>query len=130
MDVKTRETVFGIMKLSLVVSLVATMVSFILVNNAKPVILGIWFGSIISLLLFYELALTISKAVKMNTARASRYTSFKYFIRFVIYALILAISVKSNNLNIFGTIFGILSVKLTIYFKNLILTKKSLRKEE
>ncbi|PID82776.1 MAG: hypothetical protein CSB15_01625 [Clostridiales bacterium] len=130
MQTKARETVFLIAKYSVVLSIIATIIVCIFFKNPIPIVLGLWFGTLISILLFYELALTISKAVQMNSAKASTYTSLKYFLRFLVYAVVLFVAAKNKNLNIYATVFGILSVKVSIYFQNLVVNKKFKRKEE
>ncbi len=130
MDKKTRKTVFDIGKVVVVINVAASVLMSIFLSEPMPMILGMWFATIISVLLFYELALTITRAVTMNPARASRYSSGKYFLRFFIYAVVLYVAANSPILDIYGAVIGILSVKISIYIANLVLNQKSQRKEE
>ncbi len=129
MDAKTRKTVFDIAKVVLAIDVVFSLLLYFFTSKPLPLIIGVWFATVVSLLLFYELALTISKAVTMNPERASRYTSGKYFLRFFIYAVVLYVAANSPIMNIYGAVIGILSVKISIYIANLFV-KKSQRKEE
>lgn len=121
-------------KYVLIASIVISGLSFILMDSPIPFITGLVFGTLIGILNFMELGKTLSKAVTMQPQSAQTYTTKKYFIRFVLTAVVLYVSVTADHINILGTIVGLLLIKVVIlttnlfndkeYFKNII------RKEE
>lgn len=88
--------------------------SFFLFENPKAIILGYIFGTMISMLGLKLLDNTINKAMTMTPAKASAYTSFHYFIRYLIYFIVLSISALADYLNLPSTILGLLMVKIVI----------------
>lgn len=97
--------------------------------------LGLVFGTLISMLNFRALALTLEKAVTMDPRRAQIYASSRYFIRFMTTGIVLFISIKANYLNVLGTIIGLFLIKIVILATNLFndisyFKKIFIRKEE
>lgn len=52
-----------------------------------------------------------------------------YIIRFTLYAIVLGLSYYMENLNIYGTLFGLLTFKLSLYGQSFILSKGEHRNE-
>lgn len=88
-----------------------------------PMLLGIIFGSIIALLNFRLLAITIEKAVGMPAHKAQIYAGSRYILRMTITGVVLMVSVKAPHLNIFGAALGLLSPKFVILSKTLLIDK-------
>ena len=60
-----------------------------LLTGDFPVVIGILYGLAISLLLFRLKYLQIQKALLMDVAGASRYMQSRYYINYLIYAVVL-----------------------------------------
>ncbi len=105
-----------------------------LVFRNMPLVIGLVFGALIAILNFVELSRTLQRAVHKKPADASAYTTFKYFIRFLIMAVVLYTAAVTDYIDLFGTILGLLSVKLVVYATHLLgdrrFFKKIDRKEE
>lgn len=116
---ETRDLRLKIYKYTLLVAIVAAVVAFFLVKDYIPFIKGLAFGTIIAILNFTLLAKTLEKSISLPPEKAKNYVSSRYFIRFTIYGAVLYISVVAEYINIFGTITGILSIKLVVYVLHL-----------
>lgn len=92
-------------------------------NFSKQMLLGLIFGSLIALLNFRLLALTIEKAVDMPVSKAQLYTSSRYILRMTITGVVLIVSAKAPHLSIIGVALGLLSPKFVILSKNLLIDK-------
>lgn len=109
------DLVFKIIKRTLIWSVFLIVVIFLLtLRNAKPYILGYIFGVLISILAFKLLHNSVNKSVMMEPNRARLYSTSQYFIRFIIYAVVLAIAGKADYLSLITTFLGLIMVKLVI----------------
>ncbi|SDY63444.1 ATP synthase subunit I [Tindallia californiensis] len=96
--------------------------------------MGLLFGTLISLLNFRLLYLTLNRAVTMAPAKAQKYTTFRYLIRYLLTAVVLVVSLRSPNIHTLGTVIGLLMIKMVVlqqslfndskYFKNIISGKE------
>lgn len=94
----------------------------IFAENPIPLILGLVFGIVISILNFRLLEVTIIKSSNMTPAKAQGYVTSRYFIRLVLIAGVIYASVTNPSLNVIGTIVGLLLLKLVIIFSNMLNT--------
>ncbi len=99
-----------------------------LVLRNVPLVTGLVFGALIAILNFVELSRTLQRAVRKRPAEASAYTTFKYFIRFLIMAVVLYTAAITDYIDLFGTIIGLLSVKLVVYATHLLDDRSLFRK--
>lgn len=83
-------------------------------KEPKPIILGLVFGSIISILSFKLMDNTITKAVNMPPGKATGYTVTHYFARYIIYFFVILVAAKAEYLNLLSTIGGLSAVKFII----------------
>lgn len=123
-----------IVKYTLIIMILIAAAAFMSFQEPRPFIYALIFGTLISILNFRNLALTLEKAVTMNPGHAQVYTSSKYFIRFFINAVVIFVSIKANYLNVLGAVLGLFTIKFVIIGTNLftILFSKRIfkRKEE
>lgn len=110
------DLVFKILKRTTILSFFVTGFSIFLFENPKPIILGYIFGTLISMLGFKLLSNTINKSVLMKPSRARRYSTVHYALRYLIYFIVLLVSVIADYLNFPATIFGLMAVKFVIIF--------------
>lgn len=103
--------------------LLAIISSFGIFSFAIPMIIGIIFGSVIAILNFRLLALTLEKAVNLPPGKAQAYTGVRYMIRLAITAAALIVSIKNPNLHIIGTAIGLISTQVVIFIKTLLASK-------
>ena len=88
-----------------------------------PMLIGIIFGSVVAVLNFRLLALTLEKAVNLPPGKAQAYTGVRYMIRLTITAAALIVSIKNPNLHIIGTAIGLISTQVVIFIKTFIVSK-------
>lgn len=121
-------------KFTLILFLLVSLASYVLLSSPKAFILGLIFGTLIGILNFMELGKTLKKAVTLRPQDASMYAAKKYFIRFVLTAVVLYVSATQPHINIIGTITGLLLIKVVILSTNLFNDKEYFknifRKEE
>ena len=88
--------------------------SVIFYEDWTEVVIGLSFGLLISVLCFELLSASISKAVSLDPGKAQVYAGSRYFIRLLIYAVVLLISIKADYINVIGTILGLSAIKISI----------------
>lgn len=118
----------------LILNFIIAGIGFFIFNEWIPFLTGLIFGSIISILNLKLLSLTLEKAVLMAPETAQKYTTSRYFVRFLLYGVVIFISIRAEYINVLGTILGIVSLKLVIlktelfndlqFFKNIIKRKE------
>lgn len=89
-------------------------------KEPRPIILGLIFGSIISILSLKLIDNTITKAVKMTPSKATGYTIAHYMARYIIYFIVLLVAAVADYLNLFSTIGGLFTVKFVIIISTII----------
>ena len=88
-------------------------------KEPKPIILGLVFGSIISILSLKLMDNTISKAVKMSPSKATGYTIAHYFARYIIYFVVLVVAALADYLNLLSTVGGLFTAKFVIILSSI-----------
>ncbi len=129
-DANTKKTLLDVAKFVVTFDVIAAIILFLFIPEPLPLFLGLIFGSSVTFLMFVELAITIKKAVNMEEHRAKAYTMSKYYMRFLVYGVVIYVLIKACYISVIGTVIGLLSVKVVIYITNIIVQKNSKRKEE
>ena len=128
MDVKVSKEVKAVTLGVPIFDIVAVIVLMLISKFSMPMLVGIIFGSVIAVLNFRLLALTLEKAVNLPPGKAQAYTGVRYMIRLTITAAALIVSVRNPHLHIIGTAIGLISTQVVIFIKTLV-TSKFKRKE-
>lgn len=123
MDIKVQQEVNEVSKGICVYAIIVGLISFVISKEPIHMILGVVFGSIIAILNFRLLALTMEKAAELSPGKAQAYTASRYLIRMFIVAVVVFVSVKNPNINVIGTILGLISTQIVIYIKKLLISK-------
>ena len=105
-----------VVKNAILITAVGAILTFFLSKNYIPYLMGMLFGFLIAVLCFQQMSMAISKAVNLPPEKAQIFIGIRYFIRLFIYGLVIYISIKADYINLLGTIFGLLSLKLSIIF--------------
>lgn len=123
-----------IAKFTIILFGLVSLAAYVLLKTPTTFIVGLIFGTLIGVLNFMELGKTLKKAVTLRPQDASMYAAKKYFLRFVLTAVVLYVSVTAPHINIIGTITGLLLIKVVILATNLFNDKEYFknifRKEE
>ena len=101
-----------VIKKTVIVALIPLISS--LVMGEISAFLGIIFGLSISILLFRLKRLNIEKSLQMNVAKANTYIRNRYFLNYLIYFIVLAVSYKKDGISFLAVVVGILLLKFTI----------------
>ena len=101
-----------IIKKTVLIALVPLLSSLIMGEIAA--FLGIIFGLSISILLFHLKRINIENSLQMSSADANTYIRNRYFVNYLIYFIVLAISYQKESINFFAVVVGILLLKFTI----------------
>ncbi|QZY55520.1 ATP synthase subunit I [Crassaminicella profunda] len=108
-----------IFKYTIIIMIVLSIGFAICIQNPLPMILGLIFGTLINMLNFRALALTLERAVHMVPRQAQLYTSSRYFIRYITSAVVIFVGIKADYLNVIGVIIGLVMIKIIILVTNL-----------
>ncbi len=120
----TTSTQRSIAKRVFAVNAAIALLGFFFITPYPPFLTGILFGTIIALLNFRLLYLTIHRAVTMKPERAQKYTVSRYMVRYVLTALVILVSLRSPNINALGSIIGLLTIKGVIMQRDLLNDKR------
>lgn len=123
MDNKLQYEINYVTKGVIVYSLIVMILLLTTSTFSKPIMLGVVFGAIISVLNFRLLAITLQKSLTMPVSRAQIYSGTQYMMRMTITGVVLLVSIKSPNLNMIGTVIGLLGPKFVILAKTLLIDK-------
>ena len=104
----------------LIIDLIAAILFVFLSHSPKELLIGLLFGSIIAMLNFKLLAISLQKTVTYPPTKAQIYSTSRYIIRITIIAVVLFVSAKSPHISIIGTAIGLLSTKFSILGKRLV----------
>lgn len=123
MDIKVQKEVNEVSKGICIYTIIIGLLSFLISKEPIPIIMGVVFGSIIAILNFRLLAIAIEKSVDLSAGKAQAYSGIRYLIRMFIVAVVLFVSVKNPNINVIGTVLGLISTQIVIFIKKLVVSK-------
>ncbi|MBN2260193.1 MAG: ATP synthase subunit I [Clostridiales bacterium] len=105
--------------ISVLIAISTILIAYFIFDDSKPIIMGIIFGSVLGMLNFYDLFLTLSKASIMNPGKARNFAASKYILRYLFVGIVIFVSIKADYINVVGTIFGLFLIKFVIIATNL-----------
>lgn len=123
MDIKIRNEIKYITKGVIVFDFIIIAILLITSNFTKAILLGLVFGTIIAILNFRLLALSIEKTLTMPASKAQIYASGQHILRMLMTGVVLLVSVKSPYLELLGAAIGLLSPKLVILLRKILIDK-------
>lgn len=91
---------------------------------AAAFLAGVFLGTIVSLLNFRLLYLTLRQAVQMHPEKATRYATSRYITRYVLMGLVILVSLRSPWLHAAGTVMALMMPKLVILQRDLFNDKR------
>ncbi len=123
MDIKLQSEVNNVTKDVIVFDLIVLAILLVTSIFNKTMLLGLLFGTIIAVLNFRLLALTIEKSVSMPQSKAQVYSASRYILRMTIVGVVLLVSAKAPHINIIGVAIGLVSPKFVILARKLLIDK-------
>jgi len=109
-------TGYKITRRVIILTLIISGVLLIVVPDPNPYVLGLIFGSIINLLNFRLMSMTLKKSVNMSQGKIMPYIVANYMARYLIYGIVLTVAAFADYLNFLTVILGIFMVKFTIIY--------------
>lgn len=99
---------------ALVLALIISGIILLILPNPKQYMYGLIFSTSINVLNFRLMGLTFEKAVNMPKNRAVGYVVINYFVRYIIYGIMLTISAIADYISLYTAILGLFMVKIVI----------------
>lgn len=91
----------------------------IFIKTPWPWIKGQLLGGAIAIVLFFQMELTLRKALVRPPRLANRKVRLGYMIRLVIYAVLILLAMQDDSVNLIALLVGIVSMKYTILVSSL-----------
>lgn len=123
MNIKLQDEVNNVTKGVIVFDIIVLILLLLTSNFNKPMILGLLFGTVIAILNFRLLAISIDKSVTMPQSKAQVYSSSRYILRMTIVGIVLLVSAKAPHLHIIGVAIGLVSPKFVILARKVLIDK-------
>lgn len=123
MHTKLQDEINYVTKGVIVYDLIAIILLLITSTFSKEMLLGLIFGTIIAVLNFRLLAITIEKSVTMPVSKAQIYSVGQFILRMTVTGVVLLVSVKAPYINVLGVAIGLLSPKFVILTKTFLIDK-------
>lgn len=80
---------------------------------------GLLVGSIMGIINFHLLAISLQKAVKFTPTKAQAYMVVQYIFRYILWFTVFYVALKRQDVNLLTTIIGMLTIKLVILLSNI-----------
>ena len=125
-------TQYKVTKRVIIFALLIIGILFLFFPNPKTYVNGLIFGTIINLLNFRLMSLSIEKSVKMPQSKIMPYILANYFARYIIYGVVLGVAAVADYISLTTTILGVFMVKIIILsdtFYDIILRSSKNRKK-
>ncbi len=123
MNIKLQDEVNNVTKGVIVFDIIVLILLLVNSTFSKAMFLGLLFGTIIAILNFRLLAISIDKSVSMPQSKAQVYSASRYMLRMTIVGVVLLVSAKAPHLNIIGVAIGLVSPKFVILARKLLIDK-------
>lgn len=103
-----------IIKRSIVLIAIGCIICLFLFDNPVPYASGLALGGLANMLAFKLLEMSTKRAVNMPEGKAKTHATLNYFIRYVIYGIVLVIAAKVEQIEFITAIIGLFVVKIVI----------------
>ena len=113
-DLLNKDLLVKINKFVLLLSLFIIGFLALLFKESKHLIMGYIFGALISILSLHLMNDSVNRFVTMKPNKAKGYAFASYFIRQLIYAVVLIVSAMADYLNLLTAVLGLFMVKISI----------------
>lgn len=113
---KDKDFTLKYIKGAIILAIVSTLIIVIFFGLRVDLLLGLYLGTLISVLFFRLMYINALKAVEKDARSSKRFTINNYFIRLILYGIILFVAYKNPNLNFYTTAIGFTMIKFSILF--------------
>lgn len=98
-------------------SLIIYIVGMLIVNDKQAWTTGLLFGLIFAILKYKLMEKTIKRSLQMPEAKAQRYASVQYMIRYLLTGVVLVIAALEPSIDLLGVFLGLFSMKAAAYMQ-------------
>ncbi len=109
-----KDFTFKYIRVAIILALLLSLAILILYGLRKDLLLGLYLGTLISILFFRLMYRNAMKAVEKDAQSSKRFTTNNYYLRLIIYGLILYAAYKNPNFNFYTTAIGFTMIKFSI----------------
>lgn len=99
---------------ALSLALILSGIILLILPNPKQYIYGLAFSTSINVLNFRLMGITFERSVNMPQNKAVGYVVTNYFIRYIIYGIMLTVSAVADYISFYTAILGLFMVKIVI----------------
>ncbi|MCK8816398.1 ATP synthase subunit I [Natroniella sulfidigena] len=111
-----QETKLFILKWTALLDFCILLLLFVL--SSHEIVFGFFVGSVMSLINFQLLSMSLQKAVEFSPIKAGIYVFVQYIIRYMLWFAVFYIALQRNDVNLLTTVIGTLTVKLVVLTSN------------
>lgn len=104
----------------IIFNLIVIAIGTILLKDWKPFVIGNICGSIVAIVNFRLLAISMERLITMKSDKAGKHVRSGALIRLLINGVIIYVSLTSKHINTIGTVIGLLSIKPIILIEGLL----------
>lgn len=104
----------------IIFNLIVIAIGTILLKDWKPFVIGDICGSIVAIVNFRLLAISMERLITMKSDKAGKHVRSGALIRLLINGVIIYVSLTSKHINTIGTVIGLLSIKPIILIEGLL----------
>lgn len=104
----------------IIFNLIVIAIGTILLKDWKPFVIGNICGSIVAIVNFRLLAISMERLITMKSDKAGKHVRSGALIRLLINGVIIYVSLTSKHINAIGTVIGLLSIKPIILIEGLL----------
>ncbi|OCL25652.1 hypothetical protein U472_15085 [Orenia metallireducens] len=112
-----RRTEYFVIKYTIILNLFLAIL--LLAFFDKKSAFGLLVGSIMGIINFHLLAISLQKAVKFTPTKAQAYMVVQYIFRYILWFTVFYIALKRQDVNLLTTIIGMLTIKFVILLSNI-----------
>ncbi len=111
---KSERTIRLVTIWALILTFITTVLLFFSVKDPKPYALGFLVGGLVSVLNFRLMVMTLNKSIRRSAESAVSVVSSNYYLRYLIYGLVLVLAVMQGSMNYVAVAAGFLVVKAVV----------------
>jgi hypothetical protein len=112
-----RKTEFFVIKYTIILNLFLAVISLIFFD--KRTAFGLLVGSVMGIVNFHLLAISLQKSVSFTPTKAQAYMVVQYIFRYILWFTVFYIALKRPDVNLLTTIIGMLTIKFVILVSNI-----------
>lgn len=111
---KDKDFIFKYIRVAIILAIVSSLIIVIFFGFRKDLLLGLYLGTLISVLFFRLMYRNAIKAVEKDAKASKRFTINNYYLRLLLYGIILYAAYKNPNFDFYTTAIGFTMIKFSI----------------